>query len=73
MREEGSVRTWSAEVPPEPEDVTCVRDESGHGDLWRKIDAHWYIVKPDGSLGIGSSTWDDILTEFGPLVEVIES
>ena len=72
MNEGESVRTWRLEVPPEPEGVTCVRDENGHGDLWRKIDCDWHIVRSDGSLSVSSSTWDDLMADYGPLVEVIE-
>jgi hypothetical protein len=73
MSEGENVRTWRAEVPPEPEGVTCVRDENGHGDLWRKADDGWRLAAmQNGTPYPNPRRWEEIVTEFGPLVEVIE-
>jgi hypothetical protein len=48
----------------EPEGVRYVRD--GDGDLWsRRTGGRWLILN-----GSTASSWDDVMTHYGPLTEV---
>lgn len=58
-------RTWAITVPDEPEGVHRVWDSDG--DEWRKDGDRWRLVRKDGTLGDGWSSWGSIIADYGPM------